>query len=588
MHSLFRHKTFRPFFLTQFLGAFNDNVFKNALVIFITYQAVNEVEAGKITGLAGALFIAPYIFFSMLAGQLSDRYEKAKFIKQTKVAELIIMLFGALGFWLSNVNFLLFILFLMGTQSTFFGPAKYSILPQVFKNDEELVGATSYVEMGTFFAILIGTIGGGVLIGMGSEYVSMAVVFFAFLGWFASVKIPKTDSGDPSVKISLNPLQQAKSIYTVTLQNKSVFVSILLVSWFWFFGAIFLQQIAVFVRHMVFADKAFVTVFLSAFTLSLSFGSFACNFLSNKKIELALIPIGALGMSLFAFDLSFISYPIFGGEKPLLLSHLLESGALFPFARCVFDFFSIGFFGSLYIVPLYAMMQRRSDISNCSQVIASNNIINSVFMIASSIYTIVFYSLGYNTTQLLASVGILNLFVLGAVLLYMPEFWHRFYIFIQSKFFVEYDTRSFKKGMQSKGAVIVGKKESIFDLMALSYFLNKPIKVFENLKNKSLIERTVKIMTCYTIFKRQQKKINDKKIITHLDKNELVYMNESAFQQLTDEKRSEVLTYCKENKIPVFFFTRKHLGVEFSRNSRKVFFFIKKRTLTLSLDSLPF
>lgn len=588
MHSLFRHKTFRPFFLTQFLGAFNDNVFKNALVIFITYQAVNEVEAGKITGLAGALFIAPYIFFSMLAGQLSDRYEKAGFIKQTKVAELIIMLFGALGFWLSNVNFLLFILFLMGTQSTFFGPAKYSILPQVFKDDEELVGATSYVEMGTFFAILAGTIGGGVLIGMGSEYVSAAVVFFAFLGWFASVKIPKTDSGDPSVKISLSPLQQVKSIYTVTLQNKSVFVSILLISWFWFFGAIFLQQIAVFVRHMVFADKAFVTVFLSAFTLSLSFGSFACNFLSNKKIELALIPIGALGMSLFAFDLSFISYPIFGGDEPLLLSHLFESGALFSFARCVFDFFSIGFFGSLYIVPLYAMMQRRSDLSNCSQVIASNNIINSVFMIASSIYTIVFYSLGYNTTQLLASVGILNIFVLIAVLFYMPEFWHRFYIFIQSKFFVEYDTRSFKKGMQRKGAVIVGRKESIFDLMALSYFLNKPIKVFESFKNKSFIERTVKIMTCYTIFKRQQKKINDKKIITHLDKNELVYMNEIAFQQLTSEKQSEVLTYCKENKIPVFFFTRKHLGVEFSRSSRKVFFFIKKRTLTLSLDSLPF
>lgn len=588
MHSLFKHKTFRPFFLTQFLGAFNDNIFKNALAIFITYQAVNEIEAGKITGLAGALFIAPYIFFSMLAGQLSDRYEKARFIKQTKLAELIIMLLGAFGFWLSNVNFLLVVLFMMGTQSTFFGPAKYSILPQVFKKDEELVGATSYVEMATFLAILIGTIGGGVLIGLGSEYVSLAVVIFAFLGWFASVKIPKTDSGDPNVKISLNPFKQAKSIYSVTFQNKSVFVSILLISWFWFFGAVFLQQIAVFVRHMVFADKAFVTVFLSAFTLSLSLGSVACNFLSNKKIELALIPIGALGMSLFALDLSFISYPIFGGEAPLILSKLFESESLFPFFRCVFDFFAIGFFGSFYIVPLYAMMQRRSDASNCSQVIASNNIINSFFMIASSIYTIIFYSLGYNTTQLLASVGILNLFVLVGVLFYMPEFWHRFYIFIQSRVFVDYDTRSFKKGMQSKAAVIVGKKESIRDLMALSYFLNKPIKVFESFKNKSVIERTVKIMTCYTIFKRRQNKVNDEKIITHLDKNELVYMNERAFRKLTAEKQSEVLTYCKENEIPVFFFTRKHLGAEFSRNSRKAFFFIKKRSLTLSLDFLPF
>ena len=588
MNSLFKDKTFKPFFSTQFLGAFNDNVFKNALAVFITYQAINEVEAGKISGLAGALFIAPYILFSMFAGQLSDKYEKSAFIKKTKLAELIIMLLGAVGFWFSNVYFLLLVLFLMGTQSTFFGPAKYSLLPQVFKEDEALVAATSYVEMGTFLAILMGTIGGGLLIGMGPTYVSMSVVVFAFLGWFASLKIPKVSGGEnPSIKISLNPFKQVKSLLSVTFQNKSVFVSILLISWFWFFGAIFLQQIAVFVRYMINADKAFVTVFLSAFTLSLSLGSVASNFLSNKKIELALIPIGAIGMSVFALDLNFISYPIFVGENPIVLSELFSSPSLWSFSRAVFDFFCIGFFGSFYIVPLYALMQRRSSASNCSQVIASNNIINSFFMIASSVYTIYFYKFGFNTTQLLASVGILNILVLIASLFYMPELWQRSFIFFQSKFFVNYKLK-FKQGLKSKSAVIIGKKESIHDLMMVSYFLNKPVKVFANLRNRSFVEKVIKFLTCYTIFKKRHKKANEKKIISHLNKNELIYMTEKSFRSLTREKKNEFIAYCREHKIPVFLFSAKSISKDLSKPVGNSFFFFRKQSLLLSLDHLSY
>lgn len=588
MHSLFKHKTFRPFFSTQFLGAFNDNIFKNALAVFITYQAINEVEAGKISGFAGALFIVPYILFSMFAGQLSDRYEKAAFIKKTKLAELIIMLLGAVGFWFSNVYFLLLVLFLMGTQSTFFGPAKYSLLPQVFKKDEELVAATSIVEMGTFLAILMGTIGGGVLIGLGSEYVSLFVIFFAFLGWFQSTKIPRVSSGDKSVKVSLNPFVQIRSLVSVTFQNKSVFMSILLISWFWFFGAIFLQQIAVFVRYMINADKAFVTVFLSSFTLSLSLGSMVCNYLSNKKIELALIPIGALGMSLFAIDLGFVTYPIFDGETPIRLSGLFASPNFWGFFRCVFDFFCIGFFGSFYIVPLYALMQRRSDASNCSQVIASNNIINSFFMIASSIYTIYFYKFGFTTSQLLASVGVLNIGVLIASLFYMPEFWHRFFVFMQSKFFVNYDSRSFKEGIKSKSAVVIGKTESVKDIMLVSYFMNKPIKAFSSLKNKPATLVLIKIITCYTVFFRKTRKYNEKKMISHLDKNELVYMTEASFKKLAQEKKSEMIQYCKDKEIPVFFFSQQSLQKNFSAKTSGPLLVIKKQSFLLSLKPVSF
>ena len=543
---------------------------------------------GRSVVFAGALFIAPYILFSMLAGQLSDKYEKSAFIKKTKLAELIIMLLGAVGFWFSNVYFLLFVLFLMGTQSTFFGPAKYSLLPQVFKKDEELVAATSYVEMATFLAILMGTISGGLLIGLGPSYVSLFVVFFAFLGWYFSLKIPETDFVNSKAKISFNPFKQMKSLYSVTFQNKSVFVSILLISWFWFFGAIFLQQIAVFVRYMINADKAFVTLFLSSFTLSLSLGSVVCNLLSNKKIELALIPIGSLGMSIFAFDLSLVTYPIFEGDVPIVLSQLTSSAGFWPFARCVFDFFCIGFFGSFYIVPLYALMQRRSDASNCSQVIASNNIINSFFMIASSIYTIYFYKFGFNTAQLLASVGILNIVVLIASLFYMPEFWHRFFMFIQSRFFVHYDSRSFKEGLKSKTALIVGKKESIKDLMIISYFMNKPIKVLTSIKNKSLPEKVVKVLTCYTIFIKKHKKLNDEKIISHLDKNELIYMTDSSFKNMTKERKNDVLTYCRENKIPIFFFSQKSLAKDLSKSSARSWLNSKKQSFRLSLDVLSF
>lgn len=587
MHYLFRHKTFKPFFSTQFLGAFNDNIFKNALAIFITYQAINEVEAGKISGLAGALFIAPYIFFSMTAGQLSDKYEKSNFIKQTKLAELLIMILGALGFWLENINFLLLILFLMGTQSTFFGPAKYSILPQVFKEDDSLVAATSYVEMGTFLAILTGTIAGGFLIGLGKGYVCLFVILFAFLGWRSSQKIPKVPIANPKAKISFNPFKQISSLFAVTFQNKSIFCSIFLISWFWFFGAVYLQQIAVFVRYMVNADKAFVTVFLSSFTLSLSLGSVVCNVLSNKKIELALIPIGALGMSFFSYDLSLISYPIFQGSTPITLSNLASNPGFLTFCRAVFDFFSIGFFGSFYIVPLYALMQRRSDTSNCSQVIASNNIINSFFMVASSAYTIYFYKSGYNTAQLLASIGFLNILILAIFLLYMPELWHRFVIFIQSKFFVSYDTRNFRATLNSQTALVVGKKESTWDIMILSYFFNKPVKIFSNISNKPWLEKTIRKLTCYTISKNHNNYFNDNKIISHLNKKEIIYMSQSSFNELTTEKSKTIITHCKNKKIPIFLFSKNNIKRDLSNSLFHKFKVLKKDSLKISLESIP-
>jgi len=248
MKELLNSVRFGPFFVTQFLGAFNDNVFKNALVILIAIRAANEAEAGVWINIASGLFILPYFIFSPFAGQLADKYEKAILIQMVKLAEIFIMLLGAIGFYLDHIGFLVITLFLMGTQSTFFGPVKYSILPQHLDEDEIVTG-TSLIEMGTFVSILLGTLLGGILIKLGTGFVSFAIILFAFLGWLSAKKVPEAPAASPDLKISKNPMREMMSLMELSRQSNSVFYSIIGISWFWFFGATFLAQIPNYVSH---------------------------------------------------------------------------------------------------------------------------------------------------------------------------------------------------------------------------------------------------------------------------------------------------------------------------------------------------
>ena len=554
MYSLLKEKRFFPVFLTQFLGAFNDNVFKNALVIFIAYKAITETESGMLSSFAAGLFIIPYLIFSVIAGQLADKYEKSEFIVKTKLVEIFAMFLGAVGFYLENFYFLLFVLFLMGTQSTFFGPAKYSILPQMFRKDSDLMEATGLVEMGTFLAILTGTIVGGVLIAIDKYMVCLFIVVFSLLGWLASRKIPRIGISNPRIVIRINPIKQLKLIFKVFFQSHSIVFSILLISWFWFFGAVFLTQIAVYVRYMVNADKTFVTVFLTAFTLSLSIGSVICNRLSQKKIELALIVVGSLGMSFFAFDLGLVEYPVFriGVSN---LTDIWYTPELSRFIRVTLDFFFVGFFGSFYIVPLYAFLQRRSLSQSCSQAIAGNNIVNAIFMVASTIYGIYFYKMGYSTAQLFSFTASLNFVIFICFLLFMPEIHQRFVIWLQEKTIYDFTLSSGFSQLKGQEKMIIVGNFSSYGLMLLTYFLNRPVRLLTRKSPvfmdslKSILNRSI---VCQ-VFKDLD---FNKKIVGPLRRKELIFISSRDYRVL-ERTYPNFGQECKKHSINVYKFSKK-------------------------------
>lgn len=553
MYSLLKEKRFFPVFLTQFLGAFNDNVFKNALVIFIAYKAITETESGMLSSFAAGLFIIPYLIFSVIAGQLADKYEKSEFIVKTKLVEIFAMFLGAVGFYLENFYFLLFVLFLMGTQSTFFGPAKYSILPQMFRKDSDLMEATGLVEMGTFLAILTGTIIGGVLIAIDKYMVCLFIVVFSLLGWLASRKIPRIGISNPRIVIRINPIKQLKLIFKVFFQSHSIVFSILLISWFWFFGAVFLTQIAVYVRYMVNADKTFVTVFLTAFTLSLSIGSVICNRLSQKKIELALIVVGSLGMSFFAFDLGLVEYPVFriGVSN---LTDIWYTPELSRFVRVTLDFFFVGFFGSFYIVPLYAFLQRRSLSQSCSQAIAGNNIVNAIFMVASTIYGIYFYKMGYSTAQLFSFTASLNFVIFICFLLCMPEIHQRFVIWLQEKTIYDFTLSSGFSQLKGQEKMIIVGNFSSYGLMLLTYFLNRPVRLLTR-KSPVFMDSLKSILNRSIVCQGFKDLDFNKKIVGPLRRKELIFISSRDYRVL-ERTYPNFGQECKKHSINVYKFSK--------------------------------
>jgi len=422
--ALLRERRFYPLFVTQFLGAFNDNVYKNALLVLLAFGGVawTSMPVEVLANLAAGLFILPFFLFSATAGQLADKIDKARLARWVKALEIVIISLAAVGFWLHSLPILLVALFLLGLQSTLFGPLKYAILPQHLRS-HELVGGNALVEAGTFVAILLGTLTGGLLAGMNGGIAFIVCICFAVAigGFLASCRIPVAPPPMPELKISFNPLTETLRCLRLAKKEKSVFQSILGISWFWAYGALLLTQFPVYTKRVLGGDETLVTVLLAVFSIGIGAGSLICEKLTRRRgkaVEPGLVPLGALGMTIFGLDLALASPGNISGElQPL--AELLQQGSTW---RVLVDLLLLGGFGGLYCVPLYALIQQRSQAEYRARIIAANNILNALFMVLIAIGASIFLGQGFAIPTLFLGMAILHGVITAYIFSVVPEF----------------------------------------------------------------------------------------------------------------------------------------------------------------------
>src|SRR4051812_12752287 len=391
--ALLKQRRFAPFFWTQFSGAANDNLFKFAFTVMVTYQLQISWLPPAMAGLViGALFILPFLLFSATSGQLTDKFDKITMIRFVKNLEIAIMLIAAFGFYKHNVAVLLLCTFLMGLHSTLFGPVKFAYLPQVL-GERELTGGNGMVEMGTFVAILLGQVAGGLLVGVadvGRHYVAFACVAVALVGRAAAQFVPASPSTDPGLVINWNPVSETWRNLKLAHGNLVVFRSLLGISWMWFFGAAFLAEFPSFAKDVLHGDERVASLLLVVFSLGIGIGSLLCEVLSRRHVEIGLVPLGAIGMSVFAIDLYFASH----GLPPSAGYSLAGFVAQPAHWRVMADLGLLSLFAGLYSVPMYALIQLRSQPSHRARIIAANNILNALFMITSAVIVGLLIKLG--------------------------------------------------------------------------------------------------------------------------------------------------------------------------------------------------
>ena len=429
---LFFQRRFLPFFVTQFLGAFNDNLFKNSLLVIVVSSAMagSDSTTNFTTNLAAGLFILPYFLFSTTAGLLADKYDKALLIRRIKIAEIIIMLAGCYALWSLNITLMLAILFCLGTQSSFFGPIKYSIIPQHLDNSE-LLGANAQVGMGTFVSILLGTLIGGWIVTMeqGPMWVGGLTVAVAIIGWLSSKEIPPAPSASDDIRISLNPIAEALQNFKLAKKDPTVFYCILANSWFWLYGGSFLTQVPNFAVTVLNGHATLITILLAAFIVGVAIGSLLCTKLSGGVVEPGIVPIGAIGLTVFAIDLFFSSSAFQLGNQSASSVLPVQFFGLIGALRVTFDLIFIGLFGGLYIVPLYSMIQQRSASDVRARVLSVNNICNAFYMVVGSIIGIICLSiLSWTIPQFFFGIAVMNMLFTGYIFYRVPEFLHRFKI----------------------------------------------------------------------------------------------------------------------------------------------------------------
>ena len=475
--SLLKQRRFAPFFLTQFFGAFNDNVYKNALIILIAFQSAGQGlgESNTLINLSAGLFILPFFLFSATAGQLADKYEKSRFIRWVKFLEIVIMSLAVAAFHLGDIPMLMGLLFLMGTQSTLFGPVKYGILPQHLRA-EELVGGNGLVEMGTFLAILLGTLTGGVLIGVpvnGAALVSVTIIALAFLGWLSSLGIPTAAAVAPELRINWNPFSETWRNIRFAHGNRTVFLSILGISWFWLLGATYLAQLPNFTKMTLGGNEQVVTLLLTLFSVGIGVGSLLCERMSDRRVELGLVPFGSIGLTAFGIDL-FFAVPVnhVTGAALDAAAFLHSPGN----ARVLFDILLLGLFGGFYIVPLYALVQQRSEPSHRSRIIAANNIINALFMVVSAIMAILILNAGLSIPQLFLVVAAMNAAVALYIYTLVPEFLMRFIVWMLIHTLYRIRKQGLEHIPDDGPLVLVCNHVSFVDALVIAGCIRRPVR----------------------------------------------------------------------------------------------------------------
>lgn len=424
--ALLAQRRFGPFFWTQFLGAFNDNVFKTALLTILTYEALSwtTMDVGLLNNLIPGLFILPFVLFSATAGQLADKFEKSRIARYVKLLEIAIMSIAAAGWMTHDLWLLIAAVVGMGLHSTLFGPVKYAYLPQQLK-PEELVGGNGVIEMGTFVGILLGEILGAVLVvykPWGVELVAGGTIAIAVIGWLASRGIPPTPAPEPELNINWNPVSETIRNIGFTRQNRPVFLSVLGNSWFWFYGAIILAQFPVYAKNYLHGDHSVFVLLLTVFSLGIGAGSLLCERLSGRKVEIGLVPFGSIGLSVFGFDLFLASLGYTNAGLVDMSGFIARHGSL----RILFDVIMIGIFGGLYIVPLFALIQTRCDPKHLSRTIAGMNIMNALFMVTAALAAMVLLKMGFTIPQIFMATAIMNAAVAIYIFTLVPEFLMRF------------------------------------------------------------------------------------------------------------------------------------------------------------------
>ncbi|MEX2126271.1 MAG: MFS transporter [Woeseia sp.] len=474
--SLLRQSRFAPFFVTQFLGAFNDNIFRNGLVILITFQGVRVagIDAGMLANVAGALFILPFFLFSATAGQLADKYEKSLLIRRVKLLEIVLMLLAAFAFVAESYSTLLIVLFLMGFQSTLFGPVKYAYLPQHL-DTSELTGGNALVESGTYMAIILGLIAGGVAVAIDQGHhaiLSMCLVAVAVAGYVASRAIPLTRAVDPGLKINWNAWTETWRIVGFARERRSVFLSILGISWFWFFGSALTFQVPAYTLGVLGGSEEITTVLLVAFAVGVGAGSLLCEKLSGHRIELGLVPFGSIGLSVFAIDLYFAQPAANAAMLHSVGEFLVRPGSW----RVLADLALLGAFGGLYSVPLYAMIQERAERQHLSRIIAANNILNALFMVAAAVLAISLLHFGVSIPQFFLVLAVLNALVAMYIYTLLPEFLIRFLTWILINTLYRIRATGLENIPHEGPAVLVCNHVSFADALVVGGTIRRPVR----------------------------------------------------------------------------------------------------------------
>ena len=472
--SLLAQRRFAPFFLTQFLGALNDNILRNGLVILITFQSVRIVgmDAGKLANVAGALFILPFFLFSATAGQLADKYEKSRLMRGIKLLEICLMVLAAFAFVSENYTVLLVVLFMMGCQSTLFGPVKYAYLPQQLAR-EELVGGNALVESGTYMAIIFGLIIGGIAADLGNQYVlASCLVSVALFGYLASRQVPATRAVDPELVINWNALTETWHIVGFAREKRSVFLSILGISWFWFFGSAMTIQLPAYTLEILNGNETVTTGLLVAFAVGVGIGSLLCERMSGHRIELGLVPFGSIGLSVFAIDLYFAQPAMHVLAVDSVGDFLVRPGSW----RILMDLTLLGAFGGFYSVPLYALIQHRTDRHHLSRVIAANNIINALFMVAAAALAFGVLAYGLSIPQFYLILALLNVIVAIYIFTLLPEFLMRFLVWILVSILYRVRPSGLENIPVKGAAVLVCNHVSFVDALLVGGSIRRPIR----------------------------------------------------------------------------------------------------------------